>query len=131
MAQDWFAEALRIIGDTYYAKGKDYESDDAAPFASFAQVGDLFGIPEEIVADIFEANKLVRLRSLRENGREPSYESVADSYKDKAVFAVMALAMYLQQQSNAKTENTGRSGTGQHISVAQPQAHWATPGVSA
>lgn len=98
-----FGTALAQIAEIHAAKGHDYalEGDE---WSNFRTVAEHFDIPIWEAADFNELQKLARLKSLRTDGKEPLNEAVVDTYKDKAVYAVLAYAMYLQRLLEQDTE---------------------------
>ena len=92
---DAFDSAIFQIIKTAERKRADYAS-KAAPFSNFEFTAAYFGLRSYQSADFNELQKLARLRELNMPGVEPTNEPVMDSYLDKAVFAVLAFAMYLQ-----------------------------------
>jgi hypothetical protein len=92
---DAFDNAIFQIIKTAERKRADYAS-KAAPFSNFEFTANYFGLRIYQSADFNELQKLARLRELNQPGVEPTNEPVLDSYLDKAVFAVLAFAMYLQ-----------------------------------
>jgi len=94
--KDPFDNAIFQIIKTAERKRADYAS-KAAPFSNFEFTASYFGLRIYQSADFNELQKLARLRELNQPGMEPINEPVMDSYLDKAVFAVLAYAMYLQE----------------------------------
>lgn len=87
--------ALGHITSTFAGKSKDYaaDSDWQSNFKDIAQQLDIEPID---AVETLIAVKQARLRSLRVNGRTPQNESVLDTRLDRAVYAVIALAMALE-----------------------------------
>lgn len=91
----------RVIMDmlaTNRRKRADYAV-DGSPWSNFDDTANALGIPGFTPVDSVNFNieqKSARLRSLRKNGRmqDPRNESVADTYLDRAVYSVIALAMH-------------------------------------
>jgi len=92
--KDPFENAILKILATAERKRADYASRDM-PFSNFEFTAMYFGLRRYQSADFNELQKLARLRELNQPNREPTNEPVEDSYLDKAVFAVLAYAMYL------------------------------------
>jgi hypothetical protein len=95
-ANAWDA-ALIEIHELHVRKSADYAADDSE-FSNFEDTAELLGLSgfEALEAAIFNcAQKMVRLKSLRRNGRldEPENESVQDTYRDLAVYSVIALVL--------------------------------------
>jgi hypothetical protein len=108
---DPFEEVLISIVETNRRKRKDYALDDD-PFSNFKMTSDLLGIPgfgptEAALFNVIQ--KLIRLHSLRKNGRihDTANESVIDTYLDAAVYTVItyAIAMQRQDQDRASCED--------------------------
>jgi len=76
-------------------KRRDY-AQDGDPFSNFRATSDHFGFSPWESAEFNLVQKLTRLASLQANGRmeEPENESVADTYLDAAVYAVIMYAIY-------------------------------------
>lgn len=84
--------ALDEIKKTFERKSSDYAEDDdwASNFKLAASTTG--GTPVEVV-DTLIAVKNARLVALRANGRAPTNETVRDTYLDRAVYAIIALAL--------------------------------------
>lgn len=103
---DPFESVLINIVDTNRKKRKDYAA-DGDPFSNFETSSDLLGLQGfgPIEASLFNVTqKLARLKALRTNGRmhDTANESVADTYLDLAVYAVITYAIYMQRAQDAK-----------------------------
>jgi len=90
---------IPLVG-TNRRKRKDYARDGEA-FSSFYSSSALPGMKGfgPVEAALFNvAQKMTRLQSLRENGRmnDPANESVADTYLDLAVYAILP-SLYLDK----------------------------------
>jgi hypothetical protein len=99
---DPFEKQLIAIVETNRRKRKDYAL-DGDPFSNFRMTSDLLGIPgfgptEAALFNVIQ--KLIRLHSLRKNGRihNTANESVADTYLDAAVYTVITYAIEMQRQ---------------------------------
>ena len=93
--------ALEQIVATQRKKAADYAK-VADPFSNFGLTAQFFGMTNYEAADFNEVQKLARLAALRLNKRDtPENEAVEDTYLDKAVYAVLAFAMYLDRESHA------------------------------
>lgn len=88
-------EAIRTIADTFRRKNADY-ADGSSWRSNFADVARQMAFDDLDAAEVLIAVKQARLKSLRANGRTPQNESVADTVLDRAVYAVIALAIYLE-----------------------------------
>lgn len=97
--------ALIAIVETHRKKNQDY-SEDGRVFSNFELTAELVNqLPEE--SAIFNvAQKLVRLRNLKQNGRtlDPANESVRDTYLDLATYAVIALAIVRESAREVAAE---------------------------
>ncbi len=89
------SQALDRIAAIFAKKGADY-ADDSNWRSNFADVARQLDLTEVDAVDVMIAVKQSRLRALRSNGRTPMNESTADTYLDRAVYAVIALAMLLE-----------------------------------
>ena len=94
--RDPFEKVLIDIVATNRAKRKDYAV-DGSPFSNFDDtaraMGGNFTALDSVNFNI--AQKEARLRSLKANGRteDPQNESLTDTYLDRAVYSVIALAI--------------------------------------
>ena len=75
-------------------KNKDY-SRDGSWRNNFDEVGDDTGVGAQGTCEVLIALKQSRLRALKEEGKAPVNESVLDTVLDRAVYAAIALALYL------------------------------------
>lgn len=98
---DPFDAALIPMVQINRKKRADYAK-DGDPFSSFKVTSDILGLEgfgpvESAIMNV--AQKLSRLKALRENGRmnDPANEAVADTYLDLAVYGVFAYAIQRQQ----------------------------------
>lgn len=95
---DPFERVIIDMVETNRRKRADYAV-DGSPWSNFDDVANSLGITGFAPVDSANFNieqKSARLRSLRKNGRmdDPANESVADTYLDRAVYSVIALAMH-------------------------------------
>jgi hypothetical protein len=88
------APAIAILVKTAVQKGSDYARDEWS--SNFSDTADHFGIPRYESCDFNEIQKLARLKSLR-TGRKVLNESVEDTYRDKALYAILAYVLYLEE----------------------------------
>ncbi len=100
---DPFDAALIPIVETNRRKRKDYAL-DGDPFSNFKDSSGMLGVAgfgAIEAADMNVCQKQARLKSLRLNGRldNPQNEAVLDTYLDRAVFAIIAYAIKLQETS--------------------------------
>lgn len=90
---DPFEATLISVVATNRAKRADYATDGDI-FSNFREVAAQMGFASPVTAvDALIATKQARLKALTANGREPGNESVADTYLDRAVYSVIALAL--------------------------------------
>lgn len=95
---DPFERVIMDMVATNRRKRADYAV-DGSPWSNFDDTANALGIDGFTPVDSVNFNieqKSARLRSLRKNGRmqDPRNESVTDTYLDRAVYAVIALAMH-------------------------------------
>ena len=88
--------AIERIVDVLGSKGEDYSLEND-PWSNFRATAAHLGIEIYEAADFNEVQKLARLQALRQNGSKPRNEAIVDTYMDKAVYAVLAYAMYLSE----------------------------------
>ena len=108
---DPFERVLIDIVETNRRKRKDYAA-DGDPFSNFTLTSELLGLDgfDAVESALFNVcQKLARLKALRMNGRmdNPENESVADTYLDLAVYAVITYAIYRQAIHTAAQDNIG------------------------
>jgi hypothetical protein len=92
---DIFIQALIRIHDIAALKKADY-SPGPDRWTNFNATGEYIDQPNYVAADFLERLKLSRAKELR-NGN-PTNEALLDTYLDKAVYAVLALAMFMDQE---------------------------------
>lgn len=96
-------------------KRRDYAL-DTDPLSNFMQTADAMGLEGFTPVEAAEFNvvqKEVRLRALRANGRmdDPANESVEDTLLDRAVYAVLVLALWRRRAAVlSELEATNRGG---------------------
>lgn len=95
---DHLYPALSHMVKVLSAKGHDYSTADNAWASNFTDTSEHFDLQPWEAADFNELQKLSRLKALRRRGTPAEYESVEDTYLDKANYAVLAYAMYLFSQ---------------------------------
>lgn len=98
---DHLYDAMKEIVDTFTAKGQDYSRSEDAWDSNFRFTSELFGIAPWDSAHFNVAQKLARLAALRHRGRGPLNEPAIDSYRDIAVYAVIAHALLLHHNAIA------------------------------
>lgn len=91
---DPFEAALIGMVATNRRKRNDYTVDPAGgPFWNFERSAAQTGMTREQVVEVFIATKQARLEALTTSGRPPANEAIDDTIEDRAVYAVIALAM--------------------------------------
>lgn len=95
-----FHEILKELGDLHDRKQKDYGS-DTDPFAN-VRSGQDFGIAPWINAASRLNDKVVRIKSFIRNG-DLANESLEDSFRDIAVYAIIALVLREEECSNTSS----------------------------
>lgn len=95
-----FHEILSELGELHDRKQADYGTDQD-PFANVRATAD-WGIPAWQGALIRLNDKVVRLKSLARSGKLYN-ESAEDSMRDIAVYAVIALTLWEEEQKSGKT----------------------------
>lgn len=109
-SSDPFERVIAEIVSVNRLKRKDYAI-DGDPFSNFHDTARAMGIEGFSAIDSADLNvrqKDARIRSLRMNGRtqSPSNETVADTYLDRAVYAIIAYAI-LKSRITAGMIKTG------------------------
>lgn len=90
-------QALARVRKVFRNKNADY-ADDADWKSNFVDVSQQMGFasPQE-ACEVLIAVKQARLKALRANGREPANEAVEDTVLDRAVYALIRLAMDMEE----------------------------------
>lgn len=92
---DPFDAVLIDIVRTNRAKRADYVSDDSSTiFENFLRSDDQVGLERGDSIEVMIATKQSRLRALRKNGRTPNNEAEEDTLLDRAVYSILALALF-------------------------------------
>lgn len=104
---DPFERVIMDMVATNRRKRADYAV-DGSPWSNFDDTANALGIDGFTPVDSVNFNieqKSARLRSLRKNGRmqDPRNESVTDTYLDRAVYSVIALAMHTYPTGKVET----------------------------
>lgn len=99
-----FHEILKSLGDLHDRKQADYGRGED-PFANVRASVD-FGVDPWVGAMIRLNDKIKRLQSLALNGKLHN-EAAEDSFKDIAVYAVIALVLFEQQYSAREAKQPG------------------------
>lgn len=89
------AAALDKIESMFGTKNDDYAT--GTWDSNFRMSAEAMGGRPVDVADTLIAVKQARLAALRANGRTPRNESVVDTYVDRAVYAVIALGLLVEE----------------------------------
>ncbi len=82
-----FDRFVQIAVDTHHAKNHDY-AEDSNPYSNFEFAARFADVPVNTVFDVMIGIKQARLLVLRQ-GREPLNESIQDSEKDLAIYAML------------------------------------------
>lgn len=93
----WAGAALTELSEVLTSKRGDYSS--AGEFENFTSTANAVGTiePEDVLLTQI-AIKLGRIRSLRTQATGPNNESLKDSYRDLAGYAVLAFAHVLSEE---------------------------------
>jgi len=90
-----FHEILNELGDLHDRKQQDYGT-DADPFANVRASAE-WGIPSWVGAMIRATDKVRRLQTMARKGVLAN-ESAEDSFRDLAVYAIIALCLFEEEQ---------------------------------
>lgn len=90
---DPFDTVLDEIRELNRRKRGDYAS-DADPWSNFREAGEHAGLPAGKIVEALIGVKNARLRNLVDSERSPNNESVEDTLVDRAVYSIIAVAMY-------------------------------------
>lgn len=94
-ADDPFEAALIAMVETNRRKRADYAS-DGDPWRNFKDTARQVNSTPGMSCEVLIATKQSRLSNLLGTGRNPQNESVEDTVLDRAVYSVIALAMFKQ-----------------------------------
>ena len=98
--KDPFERVLIEMAETSRKKSHDY-AQDADRFSNFRATSKKFpGMTPLDACDFNIAQKEARLDNLRTRDTGPLNESVGDTYLDRAVYSVIAVALYREGQAN-------------------------------
>jgi hypothetical protein len=97
---DHLFDALEIVVGTFVEKGKDYATSDETWDGNF-EFAEQYGLERWEGPHFDVSQKLARLAALRHRGRSAINEPVVDSYRDIAVFALIAFALLLHHNAIA------------------------------
>ena len=95
-----FHDILQAVGELHDRKQKDYGRGDD-PFAN-VRATEAWGIPAWVGAMIRANDKIVRLQSFQQNGTLAN-EGVEDSLLDIAVYAIIALVLFEQDNESVSS----------------------------
>jgi hypothetical protein len=98
-ASDPFEAKLIEMALLNKQKRADYAADDN-PFSNFEESAAQTNTSPTMTCEVLIATKQSRLRRLMSTGKDPQNESVRDTILDRAVYSVIALALYDKQISN-------------------------------
>lgn len=90
--------ALMRMRTIFASKNADYAEGSWA--SNFEDVARQMAFGRAETAEVLIAVKQARLRSLRTNGRLPANEAVEDTILDRAVYALIALAMLMEEETS-------------------------------
>lgn len=93
-----FHDILGELGELHDLKQKDYGR-DSDPFANVRGTSE-WGIPAWVGAMVRATDKVKRLQSLIQNGSLKN-ESAEDSLRDLAVYAIIALVLFEEENANS------------------------------
>lgn len=93
MSADPFDAVLEEIQALNKRKRADYATGQD-PWSNFKDSGRQVNQPAGTAVEVLIATKQSRLRQLLGTGREPQNEGTRDSLLDRAVYSIIALAMY-------------------------------------
>lgn len=91
-----FHEILRELGDLHDRKQQDYGS-DADPFANVREGAHQWGLQPWLGAMVRATDKVKRIQAYAQKGKLAN-EGVEDSFRDLAVYAIIALVLWEQEQ---------------------------------
>jgi len=91
--QDPFDRVVEEIIGLNRRKRADYTGNQD-PWENFKDSSRQVGQAPGLSVEVLIGTKQSRLRQLLQPGREPNNESIRDTFLDRAVYAIIALAMY-------------------------------------
>lgn len=91
--KDPFDAVIEQIQETNRRKRADYTV-GADPWSNFKDVARQINATPGTSVEVLIATKQARLRSLFGEGKAPRNESIEDTLLDRAVYSIIALAMY-------------------------------------
>ena len=92
-------KVLANITATFTKKNADYAADADGWRSNFDDIARQCSISATEAANTLIAVKQARLRALSSNGRAPANEAIEDTLLDRAVYAVLALALYQEDNT--------------------------------
>lgn len=105
-SSDRFRQLLKEIGDLHDRKRADYGT-DSDPFANFRGSGE-WGIPLWVGPMVRATDKVKRLQTLALKG-SLSNESAKDSFLDLAVYSLIGLILFEEEQSAGTVKASSNS----------------------
>lgn len=90
--------ALEELGAVLKRKNSDYKV-TSSEFSNFHYAGDVAGVSTRETMLVQIGIKLGRLKGLTKSGQDPNWESIEDTVKDLAGYAVILYAYYLEMNS--------------------------------
>lgn len=107
----YFIQAIKMIVDMHTKKAADYTN--GGEFDNFIESADFAGISTDQAIESLIGTKNARLKSLR--GRSPINESKFDTYFDRAVYSIIAMAYQLMRR---EMEDKQKSQANAHLGMA-------------
>lgn len=98
---DHFLQVLDKIKATHLKKRADY-SDPRDPFSNFKEAALMAGITTSQSFELLIGIKQARIKQLLQPNRIAVNESLEDSLLDRAVYAFLALAYFMEQTDEYK-----------------------------
>lgn len=97
--QNYFSKALQLIAEMHNKKAQDYTN--GGEFDNFIESARFAGINTDQAIENLIGTKNARLASLR--NRDPVNESKFDTYFDRAVYSVIAMAYQMMLKDSMKS----------------------------
>lgn len=113
-----FHDLLSELGALHDKKQADYGRGDD-PFANI-RASEEWGVTPWVGAMVRLHDKVRRLQSLIKNGRLEN-ESAEDSLKDIAVYSLIALVLYEQEQKSSQSEQQRQDEINQKLDTSHPE----------
>lgn len=123
-----FAGLLQKMAEIHIRKAADYSKDDNqySNFEYAAQVSGIFTNDADRVFATMIGIKMARIAELRK-GKTPKNESLADSFLDLAVYAVLWGSYFSKQGSRRSETESSEMGTISSVGQSQQKAQTGTP----